>query len=207
MPYPAVIAFANTVKELPIDLDVVQRWLLERDLVASIEVHLVKALDPRVLRGIYREVHWDRQAVYGEPEACATILCSIDLPEEWRQLVVCKELVHVLDQAAQKTATAADAQQLIADLATPPLPDGNNGPLNPEQFKAEKIAVTVALMILVPHDAARQIQPLYSEDRITDHEVSLAFGIPEQHVPFVMSERFLAASATMLRLQREAQDR
>lgn len=155
--------------------------------------------NPAQLRGVFYQ--FTRRAVlYGEPERCSLILYSSHLSLEWKRMVCCKELIHVLDGAAARTNTADEVTALVDKLL---------GPLSNEDFgladfqaSTDKLALYQALAILFPDDARTDILAMNPRPSIAD--VAKWACLPSQLVEFVLSDDWPGIVKGLLRSKEEA---
>ncbi|MGH7020016.1 MAG: hypothetical protein ACREEY_09055 [Brevundimonas sp.] len=139
-------------------------------------------IEDNVLRGICHR--WRPLArPYAEAQDCIEILYAQSLEEEWRRLVVTKELVHVLDKDAHLTQSVEQFDELVRRMARPPeLRD----PMNWHET-SDRVGLFQALGILFPWAARQQIKPKYDAGLISDEMIAHRAVIPTHFVSYLMS--------------------
>ena len=184
---------------LPIEIPDVREQLVSFGFQDCI-VFMEGDFDPSQLRGVfYQFTH--RLGVYGETERCTLILYSAHLSPEWKRVVCCKELIHVLDGIAARTNTPDEVTALVEKLL---------GPLSNEDFgladfqaSKDKLALYQALAVLFPDDARAEI--LQMEPRPSHAEVAEWVCLPRQLVALVLSEAWPEMVQALLETEKAAE--
>jgi hypothetical protein len=112
-----LISFFSDFTRLPVRIDDVVDHMVDhgvRDRITLIPVDI----DTAILRGFLFQ--HEQLRAYGEPLECADIYFGIDQEPEWQRLVCCKELLHILDNEAQASASRAEVSRLIQEIVLPP---------------------------------------------------------------------------------------
>jgi len=101
----------------PIELDAVVEQL--RSIGVTEEIYYWTCdIDSDILRA--RLTHWDWPDNDGTKHLVVDIEYSKHLPIEWQRLVVCKELLHILDADSVRVSTPAAIHHLINRIVLPP---------------------------------------------------------------------------------------
>jgi hypothetical protein len=167
---------------LPVRLDEVRDAVLAYGLCDRLTFKPV-VLEGGILLGVCYHYRF-RPAVYAEPETRVDILYADNLDLASRRLVVCKELIHVLDNGAHSVAQAAEVDELIRRMSRRP-------ELRESVFlgeRSDRFALLQALGILFPFAARSLIKPAYDEGKISDEMIARRAGIPEEFVDYLMSD-------------------
>jgi hypothetical protein len=180
-------AFA-TRTHLAVDVNDVVKFLKDNGIKDEIEFFPV-ALDSDVLLG--KVVHWVRRdGVYAEPIFCADIYFCKDEENDWRRLICCKELLHILDHDWAKARKPKEVRRLAEKIGLPrdmqqPLKDGVH-------VNTDRLAEYQAIAVLFPM-AARDLllQPL-NAGQLTLNDIARLAEIPRRYAGFVMHEAWTA---------------
>lgn len=106
------------------------------------------------------------------------------LPNELKRLVVCKELIHILDPDCYLTKTSTDVSSLVVNVSTPK--GMQEGDAN--QAKHDRLAITMAVGILFPLSIRAQFLQDFNNKKITSSILANRIGIPYRYVDKVMEE-------------------
>lgn len=108
------------------------------------------------------------------------------MPLEWQRVVVCKEMIHILDPDELLTSTAADMRSLIERIAMPlDLQLGYNG-----HEVGDRLAEFQALAILLPKAARAILMPAFKSGNLSAQEIAQHAEIPVRYVDFIMSDEW-----------------
>jgi len=180
-------------RDFPIKIDDIRSWIINQDIVAGIAFVPVE-METSVMRGLLRM--WEGlPPPYGEPLLYADILYpkSADFGRE--RLACCKEMVHVLDSATQRSATGAEIDKLASELTS--LTSGDvNGFC--EATLADKRGLPLALVTLVPIKAVNELRQKRIDRAIDDLQIAELFGIPEFYVSYLFTPQFAALASKCL---------
>ncbi|MFC5373221.1 hypothetical protein ACFPIF_11685 [Brevundimonas faecalis] len=142
-------------------------------------------IDKDTLKGIcyrYRPI----AQPYAREEEWVDIIYAESLSEEWRRIVVTKELIHVLDKDGHRITTDHQLDDLVRRMARrPELRDGFSA-----AETSDRVGLFQALGILFPFEARRLIKPKYDLGHISDEMIAHRAAIPLSFVPFVMSDEW-----------------
>jgi hypothetical protein len=167
-----------------------------RELVPYQRIEFVEDFDdtPEVLRGMLHQ----EEVLLGwadEPIIVNQIRFNGNMSKQWQRIVVCKELIHVLDPDNLLTHTPADVAALIDRMRIPL--DLQNRFSSQEQ--GDRIAEFQALAILFPRAARDTLLPHYRNNSISATEIADAAAIPPHYIAFIMDkdwENFLSVVET-----------
>lgn len=179
-----IAAFAERT-ELPVDLDEVKNWLLERRYQDEINFIPVD-LDTGVIRGYLKRVHRSRGGWDPEPLQVSNIYYDRGQGPDWINLVCGKELLHILDAA--RCSSREEFNRLTASLCLPN--ELKHLLADPTFALADKFGVLPALALLLPAKARDLLLPAYEQGIITDETIAEMAMMPTQYVRTVMSPRW-----------------
>ena len=182
-----LIDFFSSFTVLPVDPDDVRDQILTygiKDNIAFVGVHL----DARVIYGAFHQ-YIDRTSVYGDPVINVDIYWDRSLTRDWKRLVCCKELLHLLDHSVSKAATKLECENLLRHLADPEL---LNAPFSEDKLQAwnDELMLFYAMAVLVPWDARESLYADYCEDNSRLGEIAKRIDLPESVVKIILSERW-----------------
>lgn len=191
--YKLVQQFEDRV-EFPVTLDEVRDAVIALGGSDAIRFKAVD-IEDNVLRGIcYRYKPIPRP--YAAQEEWIDIIYAFTLEEDWRRLVVTKELVHVLDKEAHLTKTSEQLDDLVTRMARrPELRDGFSW-----GETSDRVGLFQALGILFPFSARQLIKDKYDAGHISDEMIAHRAGIPVQFVSFLMSDEWSECYDGLMRL-------
>lgn len=186
---PEVIAHFAVRELVPIEVEEVANELATRGVKDEIYVWEVK-VDSRHLRG--KLVHWEPWDYPEGPGDAAAQVCIADiyvseeLDVNWRRLVVCKELLHVIDPEICRVADNADVKRLIERIILPsdlqdPMEDGH-------KVWTDRFATYEALAVLFPWATRDLLLPKFKEGKLSIADIAQLVGLPNRYVTMVMSE-------------------
>lgn len=148
-----------------------------------------------ILRGIcYRYKPIPRP--YAAQEEWIDILYAESLDEDWRRLVITKELIHVLDKEAHRTKNEEELDNLVRRMSRrPELRDGFSW-----HETSDRVGLFQALGILFPFAARALIKDKYDAGHISDEMIAHRATVPVQFVAFLMSNEWAASYDVLMRL-------
>lgn len=131
-----------------------------------------------------------RPSVYGSMLNVVEVRYAKHLPEDWRRLVVCKEICHALDvtdiNASVTDAAIVHLVECMALRSASALPAvGTLG----APMQTELIAEAAAVELLCPIPVRRAF--LAEGKYVADAQVASEFGIPEGFVKLSFSEQYM----------------
>lgn len=186
-----VDAFKGTT-ELPILVDDLRKWIIGNRLQDEIWFFPVE-INVQKLKGAIKQYTY-RKIPYAEPIHASNIYYASTLNTCWSRLVCCKEMMHIFDRAEERAGTRELVGKLTFDLTSPSLPDTLSA-----QYMADWVAVTKALIALVPEPVLEQIRPLYKNGSKKAYDIALFLRIPEFYVEYLCSDNFAANRVTLLK--------
>lgn len=174
-------------KDVPIDVNDVKSALIARGVRDTIWFWAVD-IDAEILRG--QLVHWKQK---GDPQPAirgaddykgvADIYYAESLTSDWRRLVCCKELLHILDPEGALAALPEAITRLTEKIVLPPdlqsSPDDGWATLN------DRVAMLKATAILFPWRARELI---LKDGKLSQSEIAKLMGLPARYVALVMNE-------------------
>lgn len=167
---------------VPIDLDEVAKWLLDRSI--QDEINFVPAdLDTGVIRGFLRRFRRAKGGWDIDPDEVSNIHYDRNQGPMWINLVCAKELLHILDAA--RCATKEQYERLTRSLALPN--DLKHLLADPAFALVDKMGALPASALLLPKATRELLLPAYNAKILTDDAIAELVMMPPQHVRAVMS--------------------
>lgn len=173
--------------ELPITVDQVLNWIRDNTDFKHIKLRGIDRAGSKAYRGAYRRTDVNLGAPYSmdfdKIEIHVDILYGIDLPDDWKRLVIVKEVIHVFDVPPARVDTADKVAQLIPHLlsqqlaGTPFFYPGFNDKVGP--FKA--------MAVLMPAPLRKPIKEAVDSGSRTIEEVAAFCNLPEVYVDMWLS--------------------
>lgn len=164
--------------KLPVRINQVRDHVLEQSGVSQIVFHAAH-LDPAHIQGF---LHFFMEG----NEQIAHVIYARDLAPEWRRIVCCKELIHILDD---DESTAKSKNAVVALINQIAMPLFLQAALTRSGF-SDYIGELLALCILLPRDAQSLLKPKYDAGDISSDEIAALAQIPEPYVRLVMSDNW-----------------
>jgi len=180
--------------EFPVHLDEVRDAVIGLGGSDAIRFKAVD-IEEDILRGIcYRYKPLPRP--YGTPEEWIDIIYAEKLEEDWRRLVITKELIHVLDKDAHRTRNSEELEDLVRRMARrADLRDGISW-----HETADRVGLFQALGILFPFEARRLMKDKYDAKHISDEMIAHRAAVPVQFVAFLMSDEWAESYDALMAL-------
>jgi hypothetical protein len=128
---------------LPIAIEEVQNLILSKTDIGGFRIISVN-MDPRIGKGVFK-LYSMRPSPYSELVTCCDILLPENLHHHEKRMVMCKELIHLLDPPNFRINTEEEISELLSRIILDPLL------LPPEQIIEEsKSVIWDRLSSLVP---------------------------------------------------------
>lgn len=172
---------------LPVDPDDVRDEILSYGIKDEIEFVGVD-IDKRVMYGAFHQ-YIRRDSTYGEQIVHVDIYWDRQLARDWKRLVCCKELLHMLDPSVSKTATRQDCENLVSHLSDPSLMDA---PFSEEKMQAwsDELMMFYAMAVLLPWDARESLYLDYRTDNSRLAVIAKSVDLPDIAVRLVLSDHW-----------------
>lgn len=181
MSYSALVAHFSKIEDLPIPVDDVINWIRESTEHKNIKLHEV-GRDHKAFRGAFRQTAMPSIRPYNiDPEILNCVLYGADLDEDWKRLVIVKEVLHVFDLPAERVNTQAAVEELIPAMI---FPEMRGTPFAPAIN--DKLGPFKALLVLIPEYARIKLQKAFHEERRTIEEIAHYCKLPTAYVDFWM---------------------
>jgi hypothetical protein len=168
---------------LPIRLDDIRAHILEMGIVRSIKFTATD-LNESVCLGFLRIYRW--RAQYSDEQLHAEIFYSKTLSESMMRVVLCKELIHILDNHTETAQTSEKVDTLIREIRAPVSIAASIPGLS------DHYGLTKALCILLPRDALEIIRAHFQSGAMNIDAVAKLASIPDFWVEFLMSDSWLS---------------
>ena len=173
----------STREVVPIDVqDDVVPYL--RNLGVKEELYFFEAdLIDDVLKGNIE--HWEYPVGLSQ-QGVVEISYARSLDPEWKRLVCCKELIHLLDPVDARVMTEDEFDKLVSKIGLPaelqdPLGDG-------APVWNDRLAVLQAVAVLFPWNTRQLFKAPYEGGRISITEIANYVDIPRRYAALVMSD-------------------
>ena len=122
----------------------------------------------------------------------ARVVYSSELTKKMRNVVCCKELLHILDQDDDMASSRHGVQRLIEDLRLSTLAD------LPATVRSDQSGSLHALMILFPRDYLYTVRQSYEAGEVTAEDISEAVQLPLPYVRVALSAQWQAFLETYI---------
>ena len=165
--------------KLPVLLEHVVDHILESGVVASIEIFALD-LDPARLQG-FCWVFLDKPHNSINHHKRAWIGYSDKLSREMARLVICKELLHLLDNHAETAQQKEQVNDLIDQIV---LPLETAVAL---QTESDHQGILLALAVMMPRDAIDELRPRVEAGDISLETIAKHAKLPEHFVRLAFS--------------------
>lgn len=182
-----LIAAFEDVIDVPVDLQAVADWLLERTIQDEINFVPVE-LDTGVIRGFLRRFRRPKGGWDSEPEEVSNIHYDRRQGPMWINIVCAKELLHILDAA--RCATKEEYERLTRSLALPN--ELKYLMADPDFAIVDKFGDLPASALLLPKATRELLLPAYEAKILTDDAIAELVMMPAQHVRAVMAPEWPA---------------
>jgi hypothetical protein len=117
------------------------------------------------------------------------IFFASSLDQFWRRLVICKELIHILDPDVCKISTPDALKHLISKIVIPPEFDHEVQKCGPAVLN-DRNAEYIAVAVLFPLGVRNVLMNKYKQKKIGVIEISKLVGIPPKYVVYVMHDNW-----------------
>jgi hypothetical protein len=145
-------------------------------------------VDDSKLRG--KLVHWepweykdDWATDFDRPRLCADIFVAKNLDAPWRRVIVCKELLHVLDPPESRVSSTEEVERLVRRIV---LPLGTE--MIDSKTLTDMLGLYEALAVLFPWRVREALMSRYLAGTLLPSHIATYVEIPLQYVHLVMSE-------------------
>ena len=179
MTFVALVDSFSDQEEMPILIDSVIEWIRTRTDHKTISLHPVKRTK-KAFRGACRRIAIPTSGAplySADFEIITQILYGIDLPDDWKRLVICKELLHVFDPQGEQVATPEAVEKLIMSVISPDLKGAPFLPALNDHLGAFR-----AMAVLMPRATRTKIAPAFLDGSRTVAEISSFVRLPDHYV-------------------------
>ncbi len=180
MTYKALVDYFCDEKDLPVHVNQVLGWIRENTDHKNITLHGVDR-DKKSFRGGFR-----RRAVnIGRPYSqdsddiviYTDVLYGSDLPDEWKRLVIVKEVIHVFDGPGVRVDSPEKLNKLIPDIIAKQL-----GTPVFEPALNDRLGAFRAMAVLLPPPLRDRMKEAVASDSRSISEVASFCQLPEAYV-------------------------
>jgi hypothetical protein len=184
----------DTREKLPVDVNDVVAYLKAQQI--KDEVNFIGVdINTEVMRGAIHHFVIPGSA-YREPILCADIYYDKNQGSDWRRLVSCKELLHLLDPDSQKVKSKKDFIRQVEKIVLPTefqdtISDG-------AKVVSDRVATYLAVAVLFPLSSRAILMPAFKAEKLTTEDIAIIAEIPERYVALVMSDEWEAAHQIMI---------
>lgn len=120
-------------------------------------------LDTDISYGHIKQYHVPHGVYDADPTQVTEIRYHESLNVCWKRFVCCKELMHVFDNAQEKTNSPERFRDLLSELETPLEAENSS-----EMYRAESRAMWMALAILCPMPVYEARMPVWKAQKFSE---------------------------------------
>jgi hypothetical protein len=177
MSYRGLAQHFASIEDLPIPVDDIIRWIVNNTIHKNITLHAVNR-DSKSFRGAFHRTSMPSTVPYNlDPEVLYRITYAADLSDDWKRLVIVKEVLHVFDRQSERVNTAEQVRRLIPSVILPEMRGSSFAPAINDQLGAFR-----ALVVLIPENARRKLKTAFVEGRRSIEEIAHYCGVPDSYV-------------------------
>lgn len=173
----------SVLTEVPVSLDDVKDALLKRGVADEIYYFLEAALNPEILEGAL--VQWEYPN-NGKMVRVAHIDCAKSLRPERKRLVVCKELLHLLDEPDMRVSTAEEFERLTSRLGLPP--EDQDPVKDGDKTISDRVGIYKAIAVLFPWATREVFMKPFNEGKLSHEDIAKIVDIPARYAALVMTD-------------------
>lgn len=178
-----LIDFFSVFSVLPVEISDVRDQIVEAYGVQD-EIRIVPFTgDPNRLRGLFLRFR-ERTGPYSTKNCCI-VLYNKHMSLAWQRLIACKELIHVLDSAMVRTASASDVLRL-SEIILSKRQDEQGGSVVQMAAATDQFALYYALAVLCPSEAIEDYSADFHSGKILPEQIADTFSIPLEFVSLIM---------------------
>ncbi len=178
-----LIGAFKDVRSLPVDVNDILQKMRDEGMDREVEFIGVE-LNTVILRGKYRLFEWPNGFYGADPHLLANIYYNIKDEADWQRFVCCKEITHLLDDAAYHTSTREQQVELATKVGLPPhMQDAFNAPI---EVNIDFIAEAVATALLFPIACRADFLEAITAKKLRVDDVALIADIPAKYVEMAM---------------------
>ncbi|MGA8169563.1 MAG: hypothetical protein WB816_01805 [Methylocystis sp.] len=182
-----IIAEFSEVSELPIEITEVRQAILRNGVQDRIVFCPDEAMDQTKLIGAYYQ-YTRRDGLYGDTELVSIIVFCSKLEVSWQRMICCKEMVHILDDDAEKTDTLEELDGLLTRLL---------GPLSTGDFNIfdimatkDRLALYQAIPLLFPMTARNNAVEKLKRGECSVADIAEAAVMPKQLIEIALRDEW-----------------
>ncbi|NTI86055.1 hypothetical protein G6L87_03135 [Agrobacterium rhizogenes] len=180
MSYIALVDSFSGEVDLPVHVNQVLAWIRQNTDHKNITLHGVTR-NSKSYRGGFRRRAVNIGVPYSQDSddiiIYTDVLFGTDLPEDWKRLVIVKEVIHVFDGAQACVDSAAKLEQLIPNIITRQLTGTSFLPAVNDQFGAFR-----AMAVLLPKPVRERMKVVLDSGDRTVEEIASFCQLPEVYV-------------------------
>jgi hypothetical protein len=193
-----VINHFSAHESVPIDVDDVVQVLRENGVKDDIYFWGVDINDEH-LRGTIQHWEWP-ESENGPLHRVADIYYCKHLPSDWKRLVCCKELLHVLDPPSAHASTPEQVEELVKKIVLAP---EHQDPLHDgDQVNSDRRAIYQAVAVLFPWATRQLLSKPLLEGKLTPEDIAKMVDLPARYVRLVMSDVWEVSYKWLASMQR-----
>ncbi|WP_294192698.1 hypothetical protein [uncultured Sphingomonas sp.] len=164
----------SAYSQLPVSLEDVAAFVIGRTHFVDVIPYPVP-FPPEILQGLCWQ-HIDKPHNSINHHRRAWVLFSDKLTPDMTRMVVCKEILHLLDTVREQAGDRAEVAQLIDEIVQPVELKAAI------QTESDNLGMVLALAVLMPASAIDELRPLVEQDTISFDTLSKLAGVPEHYV-------------------------
>lgn len=185
MSYAALVEFFCSEDHLPIHVNQVLAWIRENTDHKEIALHGVSR-EKKGYRGAIRRRAVNMGPPYSQNPDDLVIFTDIlygsDLPDEWKRLVIVKEVIHVFDPPEARVDSPQKLVTLVPEIIARQLTGTPFLPAINDQFGAFR-----AMKVLLPAPLRERMKAAIDDGSRTVEEVASFCQLPEVYVDIWIS--------------------
>lgn len=180
---------------VPVELEDVVEAVKKRGAKDEIYYWLEADLDPTILMGALEE--WEYPDEEGKLHYVAHVDCAKSLPGDWKRLVVCKELLHLLDPPVLRVHTEAEFEHLCHRLGLPP--EDQDIEKDGDKTISDRLGTYKAIAVLFPYAVREIFMPKYQANLISYEDIAKIVDVPARYAALVMSDHWATLHAIFIK--------
>lgn len=182
-----LIAKFSTRTELPIEIPEVREEIIAMGIQDKIVFCPDAEMDKTKLKGAYMQFRV-RPTMYGEYEDWSLIVFCANEGIPWQRMICAKEMIHILDDEAERTSTLDQLDGLLNRLL---------GSVSTEEFNIfdimaakDRLALYQAIPLLFPMAARDNAIQAVKSGRKTLHEIADDACLPVELVSLALTDNW-----------------
>jgi hypothetical protein len=177
-----VFDFFSAYTKLPVNLDDVAAFVIERTHFVDVEAYPCPFTTEKLLGLCWQFVDKPHNSINHHRRAW--VLYSDKLAPDMTRMVVCKEILHLLDSKHEQAAAPEQVSRLIEEIVQP---FEIKAAL---QTRSDQLGMLLALAVLMPAGAIDEFRPHIENGSLSYDTLSKLAGVPEHFVRSAFSPQW-----------------